>query len=75
MPLQATYLAWVDFSGTGMSRDEFTSRVEKDAKIAVNHGPTFGSGGDNFLRFNLATPRPLVEQAIARMANAFSDLQ
>src|SRR5690606_22474773 len=35
MPLEATYLAWVDFSGTGMARDEFTSRVEKTARIAV----------------------------------------
>lgn len=75
MPLQATYLAWVDFSGTGMSREEFTTRVEKQAKIAVNHGPTFGSGGDDFLRFNLATPRALVEQAVERMQAAFADLQ
>ena len=75
MPLEATYLAWVDFSGTGMSREEFTSRVEQGAKIAVNHGPTFGSGGDNFLRFNLATPRALVQQAAERMQAAFADLQ
>ena len=39
MTMQSTYLAWVDFSGTGMSRDEFTKRVEVDAKIAANHGP------------------------------------
>ncbi|WP_420568563.1 MalY/PatB family protein [Thalassovita sp.] len=75
MPLESTYLAWVDFSGTGMPREEFTARVEKEAKIAVNHGPTFGSGGEDFLRFNLATPRALVEQAIERMQAAFSDLQ
>lgn len=75
MPLEATYLAWVDFAGTGMSREEFTDRVEKGAKIAVNHGPTFGSGGNNFLRFNLATPRAVVEQAVDRMQAAFADLQ
>ncbi|MBD3664631.1 MalY/PatB family protein [Sulfitobacter aestuariivivens] len=75
MPLQATYLSWVDFEGTGMTRDEFTRRVEKDAKIAVNHGPTFGKGGDSFLRFNIATPRALVEDACDRLTNAFSDLQ
>lgn len=75
MELESTYLAWVDFGGTGMSREEFTRRVEKDARIAVNHGPTFGSGGDDFLRFNLATPRPLVEQAVERLQKAFADLQ
>lgn len=73
--LEATYLAWVDFGGTGMSREEFTKRVEQDAKIAANHGPTFGSGGETFLRFNLATPRALVEQAVERLQAAFGDLQ
>jgi cystathionine beta-lyase len=75
MPLEATYLAWVDFAGTGMTREEFTRRVEQEARIAVNHGPTFGSGGDDFLRFNLATPRSLVEQAVERLQKAFADLQ
>jgi len=75
MPLQSTYLAWVDFSGTGMSRDEFTNRVEQGAKIAANHGPTFGKGGDSFLRFNIAAPRAVIEDAVARMQKAFADLQ
>lgn len=75
MKLEATYLAWVDFSGTGMSRAEFTKRVEQDARIAVNHGTTFGTGGENFLRFNIAAPRAEIEEAVARMAAAFGDLQ
>ncbi len=75
MPLEATYLAWVDFSGTGMSQSEYTNRVEKIAKIAVNHGETFGAGGECFLRFNLAAPRSVVEKAIKRLQKAFADLQ
>lgn len=75
MPLQATYLAWVDFAGTGMDRAEFTARVERDARIAANHGPTFGAGGDSFMRFNLATPRARVREAAARLQAAFADLQ
>lgn len=75
MPLEATYLAWVDFSGTGMDRAEFTRRVEQDARIAANHGPTFGTGGAGFLRFNLATPRARVEEAAKRLQQAFADLQ
>jgi cystathionine beta-lyase len=75
MPLEATYLAWVDFSGTGMTTEEFTERVERDARIAVNRGPTFGAGGESFLRFNLATPRARVEEAATRLSEAFADLQ
>ncbi|MFV1530164.1 MULTISPECIES: MalY/PatB family protein [unclassified Phaeobacter] len=73
--LEATYLAWVDFSGTGMSREEFTARVENDAKIAANHGPSFGTGGGSFLRFNLGTQRARVEEACERLRGAFADLQ
>lgn len=75
MPLEATYLAWVDFSGTGMDAAEFTSRVEKQARIAANHGPTFGKGGQSFLRFNIATPRDIVAEAVDRLRDAFADLQ
>ncbi|MGH1330470.1 MAG: MalY/PatB family protein [Paracoccaceae bacterium] len=75
IPLEATYLAWVDFSGTGMSREEFTSRIEKTAKIAASHGDSFGKGGETFMRFNLATRRALVIEAVARLQQAFADLQ
>ena len=75
MPLEATYLAWVDFTNTGMSREEFTTRVEKHAKIAANRGPTFGKGGDSFLRFNIGAPKAQVEEAVARLQRAFGDLQ
>lgn len=75
MPLEATYLSWVDFAGTGMAAPEFISRVEQGAGIAANHGATFGSGGESFLRFNLATPRVHVEAAVTRLQQAFKDLQ
>ncbi|MGY6634531.1 MAG: MalY/PatB family protein [Alkalilacustris sp.] len=75
MPLEATYLAWVDFARTGMTPEEFTARVERDARIAANHGPTFGTGGETWLRFNLATPRARIAEAVARLQRAFADLQ
>jgi cystathionine beta-lyase len=75
MPLEATYLAWVAFRGTGMAQAAFTARVEREAKIAANHGPTFGAGGEGWLRFNLATPRARIEEAVARLTRAFGDLQ
>ena len=75
MPLEATYLAWVDFSGTGMAPAEFIARVEQTAKIATNHGTSFGSGGEGYLRFNIACPRAQVVEAVARLQKAFADLQ
>jgi cysteine-S-conjugate beta-lyase len=75
MRLEATYLAWVDFAATGMDMAEVLRRVEGDARIATNHGPTFGTGGETFLRFNIAAPRAQVAEAVARMQAAFADLQ
>jgi cystathionine beta-lyase len=75
MPLEATYLAWVDLSATGMEAAEFITRVERGARIAANHGATFGSGGETFLRFNIATPRARIAEAVERLQEAFADLQ
>ncbi len=75
MPLEATYLAWVDFSDTGMAPEEVTRRVARDARIAASPGPAFGRGGEDWLRFNFAMPRARVEEAGERLAHAFRDLQ
>ncbi len=75
MPLEATYLAWVDFAGTGMDKTEIARRIEKDALIAVNHGGSFGTGGEGFMRINFAAPRAQVVQAVERLQLAFKDLQ
>ena len=75
MRLDATYLSWVDFTDTGMTPQEISTRIEKGAKIAASHGVTFGTGGANFLRFNIALPRQQVEEAIMRIQTAFTDLQ
>lgn len=71
MPLEATYLSWVDFSETGLAPKEVIEKVQSEAKIAANHGSTFGLGGEQFLRFNLATPRSRVTEAIARLQRVF----
>ena len=75
MPLQATYLAWVDFSGTGMEAAEIHRRIEAGARIAANHGESFGTGGQSHMRFNLAMPRAQVAEAAGRLQEAFADLQ
>jgi cystathionine beta-lyase len=75
MPLEATYLAWVDFRGLGMSSEEVTRRLAQDAGIAANAGPTFGTGGEGWMRLNLAAPRSLIAEAVERLQGAFKDVQ
>ena len=72
MPMQSTYLAWVDFTGTGLSTAEVISKVQKEAKIATNIGAMFGEGGEGYLRFNFACRREIVEQAVERLRKVFA---
>jgi cystathionine beta-lyase len=71
MRLDATYLAWVDFAGTGLSSETVAARVKEDARIFASPGPQFGPGGETWLRFNFATPRSILEEALERLEHAF----
>lgn len=71
---EGTYLGWVDFRQTGLSKSEIYSIVLEKAKIAVDLGEWFGTGGENFLRFNFACPRSTVEEAMHRLKKAFQNL-
>lgn len=75
MPMQSTYLAWVDFANTGMGMDEVIKRIKTGARIAPTIGADLGRGGESYLRFNIATPRPRLQEAIDRLQAAFADLQ
>jgi cystathionine beta-lyase len=75
MRLAATYLAWVDFAGTGLPPDEIAARVKGRARIFASPGPQFGPGGETWLRFNFATPRSVLEEALGRLEEAFGDLR
>ncbi len=74
-PLEATYLAWVDATGV-VNRNGFSDDrdlglfLEKTARVKVTTGSTFQTGGKNFLRFNLATPRTLLEEGLSRIRTA-----
>jgi cysteine-S-conjugate beta-lyase len=75
MGLDATYLAWVDFSGTALTPEEIAARVKDRAHIFASPGEQFGPGGETWLRFNFATPRPILEAALSRLEEAFRDLR
>ena len=75
MHLDGTYLAWVNFSGTGLTPEDVAARVSQRARIFASPGEQFGPGGETWLRFNFAMPRPLLEEALTRLEQAFSDLR
>lgn len=68
-PPEATYLAWLDCRELDLPvepADFFRDR----ARVATSPGPPFGSDGRGHLRFNFATSRAIIEQAVEAMAAA-----
>ncbi|MBD8608587.1 aminotransferase class I/II-fold pyridoxal phosphate-dependent enzyme [Aeromicrobium sp. CFBP 8757] len=65
----ATYLAWLDCRALGLGDDPAAFFLEH-ARVALNSGLTFGSGGAGHVRLNFATSPPLLDDAIRRMAHA-----
>ena len=69
----ATYLAWLDCTGlvasgkTDLTPHEF---FLKQAKVALNEGREFGSGGEGFVRLNFGCPRLTLVDAFGRMKAA-----
>lgn len=75
MRLGGTYLGWVDFSRTGLTPAAVDARIKERACIFASPGPQFGPGGESWLRFNFALPRPLLDEALTRIEAAFADLR
>ncbi|MCB1387196.1 MAG: pyridoxal phosphate-dependent aminotransferase [Nitratireductor sp.] len=71
MHLEATYLAWIDFSAIGMPRKDFMAAIRDRARLGVSPGPQFGPGGEDWIRVNFATPRSNLELAITRLSETF----
>ena len=60
--------------GQGVTPETIVERFfVKNAKVHLNQGASYGLGGANHMRMNLATSRKLVERALNNMAKALSN--
>ena len=63
---EGTYLMWLDVRALNACEDELLRRF-RDAKIPVCGGKSFGTGGEGFIRINIALPRRELMIALERM--------
>jgi cystathionine beta-lyase len=70
-PPEGTYLAWLDCRELGLG-DHPARFFLEHADVAMTDGPLCGEAGKGFVRFNFATPRPILEQAVRQMAQALA---
>ncbi len=72
-PPEATYLAWIDLRDYGLSGKDIEEKITKEAKVALDGGTWFGSGGDGFVRINFACPRKTLEEALDRIIKVLEE--
>lgn len=64
VPLEATYLVWVDCRSLGISSAGIAGALLDEAKLWVNPGTMYGTAGEGFIRINIATQRENVAKAL-----------
>ncbi|MCK4879223.1 MAG: PatB family C-S lyase [Bacteroidales bacterium] len=69
-PLEATYLAWLDFSFLELDDEGLRNFIIHRAGLGLNDGPMFGPGGSQHQRLNLATPTKILMEGAGRLATA-----
>ena len=70
---EGTYLAWLDCNKLGMIDEELSEFMLKRAKVALDDGKIFGSGGEGFERINIACPKSILEECMIRIVNALKE--
>lgn len=71
---EATFLVWLDFREYGLSDTELTGLLVGKARVALNNGARFGTGGEGFQRINIGCPRKVLKEVLDRIYGAFAPL-
>lgn len=64
---QASFLIWLDCKGLNLSHYELIDLFINKARLALNDGADFGTGGEGFMRLNVGCPRSVLETALNQL--------
>jgi len=68
---EATYLVWLDFRQMNLSQKELKEFLIEKAGLGFNDGTTFGTGGEGYMRINIACRKSLLIEALEKLRMAF----
>lgn len=75
LPIEGTYLVWLDCSALGMTADEREQWLWHEAKLWLDGGGIFGKEGEAFERINVACPRATLLQGLDQLKAAAEGLK
>ncbi|MDR1272005.1 MAG: pyridoxal phosphate-dependent aminotransferase [Clostridiales Family XIII bacterium] len=67
---EGTYLSWFDCSEIAKTDAELDDLFLNKAKVWLNLGSPFGSGGEGHVRMNAASPRSVIKEGLDRITAA-----
>lgn len=67
---EATYLLWLDCSLLGGDSDQLQQFIRETTGLYLSTGKIYGSGGEHFLRLNIACPRSRLADGLNRLKDA-----
>ncbi len=71
LPLEATYLVWIDCSVLHQSSTAIADILLKKENLWVNAGTMYGAGGEDFIRLNIACRRELLDEGLHKILSTF----
>jgi aspartate/methionine/tyrosine aminotransferase len=71
---QGAFYMFPDISAYGVSSEELTMYLLKEAHVAVVHGSAFGDAGEGHIRISYASSLESLKAAVGRMADAIEKL-
>ncbi|MBH0231060.1 MalY/PatB family protein [Halobacillus yeomjeoni] len=75
IPPEGTYLLWLDCRELNFEQKDLKRFMQKEAKVGLNDGASFGEEGNGFMRLNIAAPKPIIEDGVDRIVRAVNRLQ
>ena len=72
---EGLYLIWVDMRALGLNDAELESFLLDNAKLWLDEGYIFGTGGSGFERFNVACPKATLEKALIQLRDAYYEIK
>lgn len=73
--LEGTYLVWVDCSALTLSSEKLVANLLEKEKLWVNAGSLYGEAGEGFIRLNIACPRQVLAEGLARLRRGLARWQ
>lgn len=70
LPLEGTYLMWLDCTALGKTNEELEEMNIQKGELFLDEGYIFGEEGSGFERVNLACPQWVLKEALERMEKA-----